>query len=293
MKYSYFPGCSMEASGKEYHKSLTYVNRVIGLELLEIDDWNCCGASSGLTISRELELALPARNLALAEAQYPQLDIAIPCAACYSRMKGAAAAARSKEAAKLARLIEMPLSGQVEVVSLLEAYSSPAARAAISAAIKKPLTGLKVACYYGCLYARPLKITGVKNTEELTNMDELLSLAGATTCAWAFKTECCGADHHMDLPIESKPLLYRIYKNARASGAKALAVACPMCMMNLDMQQAAVNKAYDELFDLPVYFFTELLAVAMGAGYKECGISSHFHPAMDLLQGLDSGQEVM
>jgi heterodisulfide reductase subunit B len=97
----------------------------------------------------------------------------------------------------------------------------------------------------------------------------------------------------VDIPKESKPLLYRLYKNARASGAQALVTACPMCMLNLDMRQGAVNKAYKEKFDLPVYFFTELLAVAMGAAYEESGVSSHFHPATNLLQNLFSGKEVV
>jgi heterodisulfide reductase subunit B len=293
MKYSYFPGCSMEASGIEYAKSLAYVNRAIGLELIEIEDWNCCGASAGHTQSHELGLALPARNVALAARQQPGLPIAVPCAACYSRMKHATAAVAGPEREKLSRLVEMPLGANMEIVSLLDAYSTPAAFAAIRAAVKRPLSGLKVACYYGCLFARPPKTTGAENIEDPQNMDELLGLCGADTVDWAFKTECCGAGHHVDLPKESKPLLYRIYKNARAKGAQALATACPMCMMNRDMRQGAVNMAYGEDFDLPVYFFTELLAVAMGAGFKESGVTSHFHPAKKLLQNLSGAKEVV
>jgi len=283
----------MEASGREYAASLAYVNRAIGLDLVEIEDWNCCGATAGHALSHELGLALPARNVALAEEQQPDLSIVVACAACYSRLKHAVQAARGPEREKLSRLIGMPVTGQVEIVSLLDAYHTPAATEAIRSAIRKPLHGIKVACYYGCLYFRPPKITGAENIEDPQNMDELMRLAGAATVDWDFKTECCGAGHHVDLPKESKPLLYRIYKNARAHGATALVTACPMCMMNLDMRQGAVNMVYGEDFDLPVYFFTELLAVAMGADFKQCGVASHFHPAKKLLQNLDRGKEVV
>ncbi|MCL2496025.1 MAG: CoB--CoM heterodisulfide reductase iron-sulfur subunit B family protein [Clostridiales bacterium] len=293
MKYSYYPGCSMEASGLEYAKSLACVNRAIGLDFIEIEDWNCCGATAGHSLSHELGLALPARNVALSAQQQPGLSIVVPCASCYSRMKYAVHAVRGAEREKLSRLIEMPLTDSAEIVSIMEAYSTPTAMEAIRAAVTKPLKGLKVACYYGCLYSRPPKITGAENIEDPQDMDELMRLIGATTVDWAFKTECCGAGHHVDLPKESKPLLYRIYKNARANGAAALVTACPMCMMNLDMRQGAVNMLYGEDFDLPVYFFTELLAVAMGASFKECGVSSHFHPAKKLLHDLISGKEVV
>ncbi|MCL1975106.1 MAG: CoB--CoM heterodisulfide reductase iron-sulfur subunit B family protein [Firmicutes bacterium] len=293
MKYSYFPGCSMEATGIEYAKSLNYVNRAIGLDFIEIEDWNCCGATAGHTKSHELGIALPLRNLALAEQQLPGLAMAVPCASCYSRMKYALQAAHSEEREKFSRLIDMPVEGSVEIVSIMDIYSVEKTKTAISAAITKRLSNLKIACYYGCLYSRPPKITMAHNIENPQNMDELVRLTGATTVDWAYKTECCGAGHHVDIPQESKPLLYRIYKNARANGANALVTACPMCMLNLDMRQGAVNKAYDENFDLPVYYLSEILAIAMGATFKECGVASHFHPAKKLLQKENETKEVV
>ncbi|MCL1815147.1 MAG: CoB--CoM heterodisulfide reductase iron-sulfur subunit B family protein [Treponema sp.] len=293
MKYSYYPGCAMEATGIEYHKSLEYVNRTAGFEFLEIKDWNCCGATAGHSMSHELGLALPARNVALSEQQHPDLPIVVPCASCYSRMKCAVHAARGEEREKLSRLIEMPIKGSADIVSILEAYSATDAMEAIKGKIKKPLTGLKVACYYGCLYARPPKITGMDNRKDPQLMEELMNLTGATCVDWAFKSECCGASHHVDLPAECKPLLYKIFKNARASGAQALITACPMCMMNLDMRQGAVNMAFGEDFDIPVYFLTELLAVAMGASFGKSGITTHFHPAKKLLKNLINKKEVV
>jgi len=286
MKYAYFPGCSMEGTGNEYAKSLEYVNHALGIEFLEIKDWNCCGATAGHLTSHELAVALPARNVALSEQQYPNMPIAVPCAACYGRMKAAQQAASGEGQEKLSRLIEMPISGNAAVLNMVDTYSVPETKAAIKAAIKKPLDGLKVACYYGCLLVRPPDITSLKNCEDPQTMEELVRLTGASPVDWSYKVECCGGAHHVDLPAESKPLLYRIYKNARACGAQAIITACPMCMMNLDMRQNSVNMTYGEDFDLPVYYITELLAVAMGASLRQCGVSTHFHPAKKLLNNL-------
>lgn len=290
MRYSYFPGCSMDATGIEYGKSLSYVNRKIGVQFEEIPDWNCCGATAGHAVSRELGMALPARNVALCEAQGLGLPIAVPCASCYSRMKHAVHKARGAENEKLSRLIEMPIKGDLDIVSLLDVYNAPQARDAIQNAVTRPLAGLRAACYYGCLFTRPAELTGSADVENPTAMDDILALTGAEPVEWAFKTECCGASHHLDLPKECRPLLYRIYNNARANGAQAIVTACPLCMMNLDMRQGAVNKEYEENFDIPVYFITEILAVAMGASMKECGVSTHFHPAKSLMETAAAGK---
>jgi heterodisulfide reductase subunit B len=187
----------------------------------------------------------------------------------------------------------MPVDDKVEIVTLMQAYSRSPAKEAIQAAIKKPLNGLKVACYYGCLYARPPKITGAENCEDPQGIDEVVRLTGATVVDWSFKTECCGAGRHVDLPKEAKPLIYRILKNARANGAEAIVAACPLCMMNLDMRQHDINMVFGEDFNLPVYFFTELLAIAMGASYRKSGVTTHFHPAKKLLKKVLSKKEVV
>ena len=286
MKYSYFPGCAMHATAVEYFKSMKFVNKAIGLEFIDIKDWNCCGATAGHTISHELGLAMPARNVALSQQQQPGMPIIVSCAACYSRLKYTADEINNGDREKLSRLIEMPLGDKVEIVTLMEAYSEPAAMEAIQAAIKKPLEGLKVACYYGCLYTRAPKVTWAENSEDPQLLDKVVSLAGVSTVDWSFKTECCGAGRHVDLPKESKPLIYRILKNARANGAEAIVTACPLCMMNLDMRQQDINMVYGEDFNLPVYFFTELLALAMGASFRKSGVTTHFYPAKKLLKNV-------
>ena len=292
MKYSFFPGCTMSGTAVEYRKSLGLVNKIIGLELLEIPDWNCCGATAGHSTSNELGIALPARNIALCEREGLNLPIAVACAACYSRLCHASYQLRSsnEQREKYERLIEMPIKGTLDVISILDVYQSSEVRTAIGQAVKKPLKGLRVACYYGCLYVRPSRVTGADKIENPVQMDEIIRLAGCDPVQWSYKTECCGGSHHIDLPKHSRPLVRRILQNARASGAQAIASACPLCMMNLDMRQRQVNRDYNEDFDIPIFFFTELLALSMGADVKSAGVSTHFHPAAKLANNALAGR---
>jgi heterodisulfide reductase subunit B len=274
----------MGSTGIEYCKSLKYVNKTIGVELIEIEDWNCCGAAFASSTNKELGIALPARNIALCEQQGLGLPIVVACAACYSRMRRAYCEAKGTEEQreKLSRLIEMPINGSLDVISILDVYSTDEAREAIRKAAKKTLNDLRVACYYGCLLVRPSEITGFPDMENPMLMDNILESIGCKPVEWAFKSECCGGSHHIDLPRYSKEMLWQILKNARANGAQAIVTACPLCMMNIDMRQGEINNDYNENFDIPVFYVTELLALAMGADMKKAGINTHFHPATKL-----------
>ena len=275
----------MDSTGTTYRLSIEYICRKIGLELLEIPDWNCCGATTGHTRGKWLALALPARSLAIAEQRLPGLDICVPCASCYSRLKTTTAALRADAGtrAKLAELTGMPVEGRAEVLTIMQVLSEPEVLEALRAAIVRPLTGLRVACYYGCLTSRPREITGAAETERPVSIEALVSLTGATSVDWDCKTECCGASHQVDAPTAARPLVQRILHNARANGATAVCTACPLCNLNLDMREEEINRAAKTAFDLPVYQFTELLAVAMGAGARDVGLQKHFYPAFDRL----------
>ena len=285
LKYAYFPGCAMETTGGTYRKSIEYVCDKIGMQLLEIPDWNCCGATSAHSKGKWLGLALPARNIAIAEEQLPGLDICIACAACYSRMKISTNAIRnSKEVKdKLSYMAGMPVEGKAEILTLTEVLCSEEGMTAIKKAIIRPLTGMKVACYYGCLTSRPKSEIGAESIENPDNMDRLVELTGAEPVAWDFKTECCGASHHVDAPDAAKPLVERILRNAKSSGAKAIITACPLCNLNLDMREEEVNMAMSTAYNLPIYQFTQILAIAMGASAKEIGINMHWYPALGLI----------
>jgi len=283
MKYAYYPGCSMDSTGITYKKSIEYTAEKIGLELVEIPDWNCCGATSGHTKGHWLALALPARNLALAEKHCMGLDVAIACAACYSRMKHTVHAARQSEETrkKIEEIIGMPYRAMSNVTSFLEIFSQPEVMEACKKNMVRSLKGLKVACYYGCLTSRPREVVGMESTENPVMMDQIVSLSGAEPVEWDFKTECCGASHQVDAPDDARPLIERVLRNAKINGAQAIITACPLCHMNLDMRQGEINKNRGTAFDLPVYQFTQLLAIGMGASADTVGLHKHFFPAYD------------
>lgn len=285
MKYFYYPGCSMDATALTYKKSIDFVTQKIGLELHEIPDWNCCGATSAHTTGHWLSLALPARNLAKAEQEGLGLDIAVACASCYSRMKVTTYEARKSESTrkKIEEIIKMPYEAKADILSFLDIFCQEDVMEACKREIFRSLSGMKVACYYGCLTTRPREVTGAANRENPTDMDKIVALTGAEPIEWDFKTECCGASHQVDAADEAKPLIERILRNAKANGAQAIVTACPLCNLNLDMCEEAINKKKGTAFDMPVYQFTELLAFAMGAKAKDVGLEAHFYPAFDLI----------
>mgnify|MGYP000867899658 CR=1 FL=1 len=283
MKYAYYPGCSSAGTGVEFELSGKYVAKKIGMELKEIPDWNCCGASAAHLTNHDLSIALPARNLALAEDM--NLDIAVPCAACFNRMKNAVKYVRESEANQkhIENILEMPYQAKNDVFCLLDVMSRPEAIDVIKAKISKPLNGLHVASYYGCLLVRPAGVCEFDDTENPQSMDKLMELIGATPVDWAFKTECCGASHQVAAPKVGREMIYRIVKNAVNNGAEAIATACPLCMLNLDMRMKEMAKR-DPRFSIPVYFFTEILAMALGAKAKDIGLQKHFFPATEVIE---------
>ena len=283
MKYAYFPGCSSAGTGVAFEMSAQFVAKKIGMELAEIPDWNCCGA--GHMTNADAAIALPARNLALAEKHIADCnELATPCAACYARMKTASVYCRESEENlnHIKDIIEMPeFEAKQDVISLLEAFTRDEAKDAIKAAITKPLNGAKIASYYGCLLVRPEGICDFDDNENPTSMDSLMEIAGAEAVDWGYKVECCGASHQVAAPKVGRDMIARIIINAVKSGAEAIVTACPMCMLNLDMRMKEIAKKHGSQYNIPVYFFTELLAVAMGADPKAVGTDKHFVPAVE------------
>jgi heterodisulfide reductase subunit B len=296
MRYAYFPGCSAAATGISFTLSADYVSRRIGLELVEIPDWCCCGTSAALVTDADLAYALPARSLALAERMDPTLDVATPCAGCYSSLAAAVYHARQSETNRhhIEDLIEMPYAARADVFSFLEIMALPASREAIAAALTSNLHGLKVASYYGCALVRPAQVCDFDDVENPQSMDALMELAGAEPVVWSFKTECCGASHQISEPKGARRLIERIFADAAANGAEAIATACPLCMLNLDMREREINAtragAGKEPFDIPVYYFTELLGVAMGGDMSQLGIDRHFWPATETARRAESAE---
>ena len=288
-QYAYFPGCSAESTGLSFTKSTEYVAGRIGFKMKEIPDWNCCGTSAAKLTNHELGQALSARNLAIAEQMEGSPDVVAPCAGCYQALQNARRFVRESDAhrERIEEIIELPYEGKAKVVSLLEAFADDEVTEAVKSAALKPLRGLKVACYYGCTIVRPVNDESFDDAENPQSMDELLRAVGAEPVDWAFKTECCSGSQAVAMPGIAHRLIDRIFENAVANGAECIATTCPLCQLNLDMREAEINKMRVarglEPFDIPVYYFTELLGAAMGGRADELGTDIHFFPAREFL----------
>ncbi len=283
LEYAYFPGCTAKSTGVSYTESTAYVAERIGLQMREIEDWCCCGASAARITNEDLMHALPARSLAKSEAQYPGLDVVAPCAGCYSALKGTVHWARESEAnrAHVSELIGADYRATVDVKNLLEIMVDPEIEALVVDNLQKTLGGMKLACYYGCALVRPAEVTKFENPENPTCMEHLLNAAGAECVDWAFKTECCGASNHVVSQKVARGAVERILHNAIACGAEAIVTACPLCWLNIDMREKKINSEYGTNYQIPVYYFTELLAAALGAAPDEAGLKHHFTPAVE------------
>jgi len=284
VKYAYYPGCALETTAKEYDHSTRLVARHLGVELWEIPDWNCCGASAAHRVDHLLALALPARVLALAEEQ--GLDIVVPCAACYNRMKAVEKAVRESEEMRktIEEIIERSYKGSVSARSVLDVLINQVGLESIKAQVKRPLAGLKLAAYYGCLWVRPPRITAFDDPEDPMTMDRLVEALGGEAVPWPYKTGCCGASLPTARTDVGLGMVYQILRRAREAGAAAIVTACPICHLNLDMRQKQVEAAFQEEFNLPIFYFTELMAVAFGYSPKEAGLTTHFVNPLPLLE---------
>ena len=286
MKLAYYPGCSLDGSAIEYGLSTKRTAELLGVELLEIEDWNCCGATSGHNTNKLLSLALPARNLALAEKT--GLDVLAPCAACYNRFRNTEHVVRHdrKMQEKITAVIEMDYAASNQTLSILELIVNKVGLENLREKVSQPLKAMKAACYYGCLLVRPQEHTGFDDNEDPRSMDQIMQALGAESVEWSFKTECCGAALATSRPDVGYRMIYEVIRNAREAGAECLVTACPLCMMNLDMRRRGVEKAFNERLDIPVYYITELLAIACGDSPRDVGVHRHFVEAESYLASL-------
>lgn len=282
MKVSYYPGCSLHSTGLEYDESTQEVCRILDIELDELSDWNCCGAGSAHCTDEALSIELPVRNLVKAEEA--GLDLVIPCAACFNRFKVAEKHIREGKEPT----IDTPYQGKVPIKHLLDFLSEEENLKLIKEKIEKPLNGLKVACYYGCLITRPPKVTDAKHHENPQVMDELLSLLGAEISPWSYKTDCCGGSLMLSRPDIVAELSGKLIQMAEEAGANCIATACPLCQANLDTKQGVISKDLEREIHFPTFYFTELLGLALG--YEKAGkwFRRHVVDPRDLLksQGL-------
>jgi heterodisulfide reductase subunit B len=289
MEIAYYPGCSLHASSKLYDIQCKLVFKNLGMELREIEDWNCCGATAASKTDDFLAIALPARNLGIAAATGLS-EIVIPCSSCYSRtlvaQKTLAAdpALKSDINAELGHKIE----GSIKVSSILEALAPMVTSGELAKKAVKKLEGLKPACYYGCLLTRfPVDVDVPDDVENPQGMETICKALGAGPVDWSYKTDCCGASGAVNDAEQSLLLMSRINKDAVGRGANCFVTTCPLCQLNVDAYQDQVAKKYGIEKRLPVYFITELVGLSMGFDPVEMQIDRHFVDAMGLLKELN------
>ena len=253
---TYYPGCSLHGTAREYDESFRGVSKLLEVGLHELEDWTCCGSTSAHCSDEALAVALPVRNLRLAEKH--DREMIVPCVACYSRFKAAEAGAKAHP-----EYLTTPYEGKVSVRYALDYFCDPAMIEGLKVKVVTPLKGLKAACYYGCLAVRPPALTGVANYENPVHMDRLMEVLGAEAVPWSYKTDCCGASLVMTRTDIVVQLSQRILSAAREAGADCIVTGCTMCHANLDTRQSGLPAA-DGAKGIPVFYFTELMGLAMG-----------------------------
>jgi heterodisulfide reductase subunit B len=284
MKFGYYPGCSLNGTAKEFDLSLKEVLTTLNVQLEEINDWSCCGASSAHIMSHLLSVALPARNLLNANKQGLE-DVVAPCAACYNRLVTSKHEMKLDEhiRIKTEELLEEKFVGSPEVCNLIQLFQRIGIEK-IKEQRKFELSGLTVASYYGCLLVRPNDLLGFDNQEEPKSMEEIVSATGAKNTEWNFKTECCGAAHSIAHTEIVEKLSKKILDDAMAHNADIIVTACPMCHSNLDMRQKNIIKHNKDQKKIPILYLSQLIGLSLGIDTKKLGLNLHFIDPLPLLQ---------
>jgi heterodisulfide reductase subunit B len=278
--YAYYPGCSLHGTALEYAKSTEAVCRALGIELKELEDWNCCGASSAHTVNPWLGHGLVARNLQLARATGLK-EVVLPCAACYARFKETAhALGDPATAARIEEVAGGAVPRDLAIEPLLKIVVEPERVEHLQASVVRPLKGLKLAPYYGCLLTRPPDVTHFDDPEDPQTLDQLMRVLGAEVVSWPGKTACCGSSLALSRTDVVLDLSHQLLVWAEAAGADAIVTACPMCHSNLDTRQGQMRRSGRGDHKMPVYYFTELMGVALGLGLSELGIPKHLTDAV-------------
>ena len=265
MKLTYYPGCSLHGTAREFDESTRAVCRLLGIELRELAGWVCCGATSGHSTSRDLGLAIAGYNLTLTE---PGDDLLVPCAACFSRLR-AAAVELSEESDAATRVIEAldgRWHGDVKVEHIAGMLASDEMLDTVRQRVRVALTGLRGVPYYGCLVARPPKVTGMAEFEDPRPLDLVMKSIGMEVADWSYKTDCCGGALTLSEREVGERLVNKLFGWALEAGAECIVTACPLCQSNLDTFQEPVEfENSGKKYSLPVFFVTELVALALGA----------------------------
>jgi heterodisulfide reductase subunit B len=285
MRYSYFPGCSLKGTGKAYEESMLRVFKELGIEVRELEDWNCCGATAYMAVDEAAALKLSARNLCIAERMKD--EVLAPCSACYLVLNKTARYLTEypqvgREVHEALGRAGLSYQGSARVVHPLDVLVNRVGLGEIKKRVKNPLSGLKIAPYYGCQIVRPYST--FDDQARPKTMDRLLEALGATVVDYPLKTRCCGGSLTGTINEVGLRLVYILLKEARKRGAGIVATLCPLCQFNLDAFQDRVASKYEDV-TTPVVYFTQLMGLALGIPEDELGLKRNIVPAENALAG--------
>jgi len=281
MKYLYYPGCSLKGTGRAYEESLLAVFKALGLDIEEMPDWNCCGATAYMAVDEMKAFALAARNLAVAAGGNGAAGVQLvaPCSACYLVLEKVKQ--YMQEYPKVGRKISAALAEaglqyrpNVTVRHPLDVLVNDVGLAAVKEQVSAPLEGLKVACYYGCQVVRPYATFDDRHDPQ--TMDQLVKACGGTPVDWPLKTRCCGGSLTGTIEEVGLPLSHILLREARRRGAEVVITCCPLCQFNLECYQQQMRQRFDWGDDMPVVYFTQLLGRAMGLTDEQLGLQRLF-----------------
>jgi len=289
MDIAYYPGCTLQASSALYDVQSRRIFSEIGITLKEIEDWNCCGATSAGKIDDFLSVAMPARNLGIAEAS-GFTEMVIPCSACYSKTLVAQKQLEDNPALKeeINTELSKKIEGKIKISSILEVLLTKVESGELAEKVTKKLKGLNPVCYYGCMQTRfSYNVPVPDDVENPQGMETILKVLGVKSLDWNYKTDCCGASASINDQEAALNLMAKIMKDAVARGANCFVVTCPMCQLNMDAYQDQFCIKHGISARLPVYFITELIGLAIGISIEELQIDRHFIDASKLLKELN------
>mgnify|MGYP001246028588 CR=1 FL=1 len=294
---AYYPGCALEGSGNGYDVSTRAVAKELGLGLVDVKDWNCCGAMEVKNVDPEIQTYLSARVLSQAVNVNRQTTVMAPCNGCYHNLKKAehdlahdahSRAVNERLSTKSGHATYE--AGQAETIHALDWIKATIGEEGLKQRTKGRLAGLKVANYYGCMYVRPRHIfpekdkgPGSESTTAPHFMDDLLAAAGAENVSFPLKTACCGGAHTLSDSDTSTKLVLNILQAAEASGADVIATECPTCHTGLEMHQVRAEKRFGKKTTVKMLYFTQLLGLALGIGPRKLGIHTNISDSRDLI----------
>jgi heterodisulfide reductase subunit B len=283
-KIPYFPGCTLSTKAQGFDVAGRAAAKALGFELTELSEWNCCGATFPLAIDNELALVGPTRILL--QAQQEGARLATLCSICYNVLKRTAGFLRENEEKRerINLFVEEEYRGEVRVLHFLEILRDELGFEAVGEHVEKPLEGLQVAPYYGCLLLRPQGEIGLDDPDEPTILRDLLASLGCEVIDFPYKTECCGSYLTVSAAGAAEELAYAILRSAQQEGAEMVVTSCPLCQFNLDYRQTEMNRKHPDFTPLPILYFTQLLGIALGLDSTDYGFENHYVDPRPLLR---------